>query len=772
MKRLVAWTILASLALSSCAVSHEIKKPSVGAVPQAVDEAPPEAPLEPGGVGALTVPPGSGEQGLVSLERVTVSARQQGDFAEVEVEHVFKSEAEAVLEGTFRFPLPDDAILTGLAMWIDGVRVDGELVEREKARKVFEEIVDSMQDPALLEWEHGTTFKMRVFPIAPQEEKRVVIRYLAPLLRKNGGLVFAHGARTPGGGKVKQLSVTFDGKPVFSEGDVAEDRVVEVKAKAAAKVLAEMRKDATYTMVRFEPDWSKVPKDPAPAPKNWIFVVDTSRSALEERPLAVKTLRTLASGLPPGSRFRVATSDLEFRVDPAGFRPVSPSAVDEAARFVEGVEADGATDLGVALAHAGVLSHDAPQAAVVYIGDCEPTWGETNADALLQAAEHALAGTPLHVVLLGADADAALGASLAERTQGRLLRARRAEDVDAFARSLAHPVKRITDVAFTTDAGGTVLAGEKKTLSYGESAVVFVKTEGGKPGPRVLDATARALGKSVQFKTYLDARPEGAVAERYGSQWVRHLERTGGAKEDIVAASLEYGVMSKHTSFLVLESEEAYARYAIERKAKREAEGPRVTGADLESSSADGASMNLTRVQPGDPEITIDAPDDAVSVRVVFPFGETKDATHDPEANGGRGGWMVRFLVPRETAEGRYEAVAYIVHRDGRTEARKVGYTVDRTAPELTVEVKRDRLRPDFVRIHVTQRAASGDVDLRRVEVAAPSGEIVELTALRWGEFVGTVRAPRGEAGTLRVLGVDQALNHAARVVELSAELP
>jgi hypothetical protein len=97
---------------------------------------------------------------------------------------------------------------------------------------------------------------------------------------------------------------------------------------------------------------------------------------------------------------------------------------------------------------------------------------------------------------------------------------------------------------------------------------------------------------------------------------------------------------------------------------------------------------------------------------------------------------------------------------------------VDRTAPELTVEVKRDRLRPDFVRVHVTQRAASGDVDLRRVEVAAPSGEIVELTALRWGEFVGTVRAPRGEAGTLRVLGVDQALNHAARVVELSAELP
>jgi hypothetical protein len=80
------------------------------------------------------------------------------------------------------------------------------------------------------------------------------------------------------------------------------------------------------------------------------------------------------------------------------------------------------------------------------------------------------------------------------------------------------------------------------------------------------------------------------------------------------------------------------------------------------------------------------------------------------------------------------------------------------------VKVTRDRLQPGLVRVHVTQRAGAGDVDLRRVEVATPSGEIVELTALRWGEFVGSVRA---DAGTLRVVGVDQALNHAAQDVEL-----
>ena len=85
------------------------------------------------------------------------------------------------------------------------------------------------------------------------------------------------------------------------------------------------------------------------------------------------------------------------------------------------------------------------------------------------------------------------------------------------------------------------------------------------------------------------------------------------------------------------------------------------------------------------------------------------------------------------------------------------------------MKVTRARLQQGLVRVHVTQRVGAGDVDLRRVEVATPSGEVVELTALRWGEFVGTVRA---EAGTLRIVGVDQALNHSATVVELEKELP
>jgi hypothetical protein len=65
----------------------------------------------------------------------------------------------------------------------------------------------------------------------------------------------------------------------------------------------------------------------------------------------------------------------------------------------------------------------------------------------------------------------------------------------------------------------------------------------------------------------------------------------------------------------------------------------------------------------------------------------------------------------------------------------------------------------------VTQRAASSEVDLRRVEIRTPDGEIMELSAVLWGDFRGSFRHSSGAANLLRVVGFDQAQNHS--VLEL-----
>src|SRR5262249_44989214 len=90
------------------------------------------------------------------------------------------------LEGTFYFPLPPDASLSRLAMYVDGQLMEGGMAERDYARRVYEQIVYSQRDPALLEWVDGSTFKMRVFPLEGRQEKRIILSYTQRLPTAEG----------------------------------------------------------------------------------------------------------------------------------------------------------------------------------------------------------------------------------------------------------------------------------------------------------------------------------------------------------------------------------------------------------------------------------------------------------------------------------------------------------------------------------------------------------------------------------------------------------
>src|SRR5256885_13981062 len=82
------------------------------------------------GEGTLEAPRENGVKTKLSLEKLEGKAETTGDVAEMTVEHVFRNDNEEQLEGTFRFPMPDGALLTGLAVEIDGKLMGGELVER------------------------------------------------------------------------------------------------------------------------------------------------------------------------------------------------------------------------------------------------------------------------------------------------------------------------------------------------------------------------------------------------------------------------------------------------------------------------------------------------------------------------------------------------------------------------------------------------------------------------------------------------------------------
>src|SRR5262249_23159276 len=115
--------------------------------------------------GALVAAGPDGQPSRLRLRRYHIDVHVEDGFARTTIDQTYFNAHHGRLEGTFYFPLPADASLSRLAMYVDGTRMEGGMVEREHGRAVYQSIVDSQKDPALLEWVDGTTFKMRVFPL-------------------------------------------------------------------------------------------------------------------------------------------------------------------------------------------------------------------------------------------------------------------------------------------------------------------------------------------------------------------------------------------------------------------------------------------------------------------------------------------------------------------------------------------------------------------------------------------------------------------------------
>lgn len=712
---------------------------------------------------------GAGGRTDLELRRVAVSVETDGGYALTSVEHIFHNASSSTLEGTFRFPVPAGAMVESLAMEINGKLMEGEIVEKEKARRTYENIVDNMLDPALLEWEHGNWFKLRVFPIEPDADKRVIIRYASPLRRAVSGYEYRFTAAAADMQEaIARFSMTVDGAEVVNVDNLDARREIAVPIADAQipAVASEVRGDYRYTAVRVRPAWDGIAAPGRDGAAQKVMVLfDTSRSALEGRALALASLEAVLGELDAtrGDQFALATVDIDVANRTDGFVPANAESIAGAMAAVKAVDMDGASNLAAAIE----LAAAARATSVVYIGDGTPTWGVTGDAALSALASDKLGSTPVFAALVGKGTSSTLWSSLTGRLGGRLeliktpLAARRF----AFFAARAPAIKRIANL--TVAAPGAVIYPQQPTALYdGDELVVLMRDKASAPGG-ALEVKGVTASGPVSWQVKLASSKQAArVAQRWAAYHLPAREAAGADKAEIVELSREFGILSKHTSLLVLESEEAYREHQIERK-----RGPRatadnnqvqVTGGDLESLEARRSSLSPDHIQPGDPEIKIPAPADARRVTVIFPFGDTKIATWDADAEA----WMVRFLIDKDTPDGDYFVHVVITHADGRVERQRLKYTVDTVAPELRVRVI--DLGDGSYRIEARQRRPRGHRfgrDAHRVEVAMPDGQVVNLTQTGWGRFAREWTPATPVSGTIKVVvtATDRALNQSVR---------
>ena len=114
----------------------------------------------------------------IEVESQRVSATLVDGLARTTVRQTFVNPHGAALEALYVFPVPDGATLVDVAMEVGGQRLEGLVVERQKARRVYDSIVRRKKDPALVEQIGRSKFRLSVFPVLPGQPTVVELTWI------------------------------------------------------------------------------------------------------------------------------------------------------------------------------------------------------------------------------------------------------------------------------------------------------------------------------------------------------------------------------------------------------------------------------------------------------------------------------------------------------------------------------------------------------------------------------------------------------------------
>ncbi len=504
-----------------------------------------EAPL------SLTASDGSGLT-LVALEgRAVVS----GPLAFTELKLTFENPQDRVIEGTFHVVLPPLATVSRFAMKQETRWQEGEVVEKQAARRAYEDFLHRRQDPALLEQSAGNSFDARVFPIPARGKKELILSYShAPA----GAYVLP----LKGLPAIASLDVQAfaDGKPATSlqKKGWAPDADLRIEP---GKTSSNALRSGDYLVAKLKPVAASQP-DVIDAVT---VLFDTSASRALGYGEQVALLQKLTQGLPK-ARVVVAAFDqgLEKIYDGPG-----SGFGDEQVKKLKARKALGASDLEAALK----WSAGAKTSRVVVLSDGVATAGADGGDLLIAAVKGLkTAGVQrLDAVALGGLRDVA---TLRQLVTAGLPRDGAVIDGDLGA---ADVLRRLNEKTFS-----------KLKLAVDKARFVWPQSiDGAQAGDEVLLHAELPAGEKLAVT--VDGKPynlevsgiapeapllERAVVQARIASLQERIDRAADGpkekqalKDEAVKLSTRYRVLCPYTALLVLETEADYARFGIDRRA-------------------------------------------------------------------------------------------------------------------------------------------------------------------------------------------------------------
>lgn len=606
--------------------------------------------------------------GAVTLASHAVRVKIAGSVARTEVEEVFSNHSDDVLEGIFRFPLPPDAKLERLALEVDGKLEEGAFVERERASAIWRgaivnaapqlrhEIKDEIvwvpgpwRDPALLEWQRGGRFELRVYPIPRRGSRRVVLAYSQlvkpsaslrhysyPLAFDPSGdaaaLDFSLDVQLRGADPAVRVKTTgwdvsrareggaeqfhFEARNFAPSGDFTLDyalpeRDAELSAWAYRDPRAEQA-EASYLAVALSPRLPRAKRQGAA--RAVALVVDTSRSVFgEDYRRATSLAARLARDLDAGDKLLVLGCDSTCIEMPGGLRRAGSDTAREVRRFLEHITPEGASDVSLAVtrglsavAGSGLAPH------VIYIGDGTATVGPIRPATIERAVRAKLpSGGRVTALGIGPESDAESLLALGRGGNGSALPYVPGQPLADAAMSAISALNGalLSDVQLELP-GGVVQVSPSRLdpIVAGSELIVTGRLPGAElRGEAVLRGTVNGAPFEQRYPLDVSVSDSGGnafVPKLFAAARIADLERDGsdGAKHEAVTLSIDHGVASRYTSLLVLESEAMYKAFGLDSSRKLpeytadlEAEGTRTSG---ELALSDGSADSQPSAGP------------------------------------------------------------------------------------------------------------------------------------------------------------------------------
>ena len=380
----------------------------------------------------------SGGDDGIQIRSHKVDVTINNGFARTEVDQVFANETDRDMEATYSFPLPKRSSLSELSLWVAGQEILGEVIEKERARKIYENQKAKGNDTALAEKDDFKSFDIKVGRVPARGEARVRIvyyqlleidlnvgRYLYPLAEGNvdeeriafwsvddkvSG-AFSFNLHLKSAFPVKDVRMTnyeqeariekvSEAGEENSAGDVYNVTLVKEEAANLSRdiVLYYRLDDAIPARVELVP-YRDNPKDdgtfmvvvtPAADLKritegvDWTFVLDVSGSMKGHK------ISTLADGvsrvigkMSMNDRFRIVTFNEKARDVSGGYIQATPENVQTWISNVKSIQAGGSTNLYAGLEEGYQSMDDDRTTSIILVTDGVANVGQTEQKAFL-----------------------------------------------------------------------------------------------------------------------------------------------------------------------------------------------------------------------------------------------------------------------------------------------------------------------------------------------------------------------------------------------------